>query len=189
MHHGVYHMTSTVVILGSPRKGNSEAIAEAIANEAKAKGNEIKTFKLNQLKARGCQSCYGCKKAGKCVVKDDMIEVLDAVREADSIILATPDYFSQSTAQYRMFEDRCFSFLGGDFIPNIAAGKKVAIVVTCGSGLDGANRIADAIEGEWTNFFKGNVVGKIVRGGLMEPTAASENIEIMDEAKALGQKL
>ena len=65
MHHGVYHMTSTVVILGSPRKGNSEAIAEAIANEAKAKGNEIKTFKLNQLKARGCQSCYGCKKAGK----------------------------------------------------------------------------------------------------------------------------
>ena len=37
-------MTSTVVILGSPRKGNSEAIAEAIANEAKAKGNEIKIF-------------------------------------------------------------------------------------------------------------------------------------------------
>ena len=31
-------MTSTVVILGSPRKGNSEAIAMAIANEAKAKG-------------------------------------------------------------------------------------------------------------------------------------------------------
>ena len=27
-------MTSTVVILGSPRKGNSEAIAMAIANEA-----------------------------------------------------------------------------------------------------------------------------------------------------------
>ena len=44
-------------------------------------------------------------------------------------------------------------------------------------------------KGEWTNFFKGNVVGKIVRGGLMEPTAASENKEIMDEAKALGQKL
>lgn len=57
-------------------KREFEAIAEAIANEAKAKGNEIKTFKLNQLKARGCQSCYGCKKAGKCVVKDDMIEVL-----------------------------------------------------------------------------------------------------------------
>ncbi len=182
-------MASTVVILGSPRKGNSEAIAEAIANEAKAKGNEIKTFKMNQLKARGCQGCFGCKKAGKCVVKDDMLEVLDAVREADSLILATADYFGQPTAQYRMFEDRCFSFLGGDFVPNIAPGKKVAIVVTCGSGLDGAKTMASAIEGVWANFFKGEVVGKIVRGGLMGPNEASENAEIMEEAKALGKKL
>ncbi len=182
-------MASTVVILGSPRKGNSEAIAEAIANEAKAKGNEIKTFKMNQLNVKGCQGCFGCKKAGKCVVKDDMLEVLDAVREADSLVLATADYFGQPTAQYRMFEDRCFSFLGGDFVPNIVAGKKVAVVVTCGMGYDGAVKIADAIAGVWTNFFKGDVVGKIVRGDMMAPNAAAENAEIMEEAKALGKKL
>ncbi len=182
-------MSSTVVILGSPRKGNSDAIAEAVAEGAKANGNEIKTFKLNKLDAKGCQSCYGCKKTGKCVVKDEMAEVLEAVREADSLILATPDYFGQRTAQYRMFEDRTFSFLGGDFVPNIAAGKKVAVVVTCGSGLDGAKAMAADIEGVWKNFFRGEVVGSIVRGNMMAPDAAANDKALMEEAKALGKKL
>ena len=185
------NMSKIVAIVSSPRaKGQGNAIVEKMIEAAKANGNEVETFYINKLEnLTGCQACMGCKKKGKCIRKDSLTPVLDAVAEADSLILSAADYFGQPCAQYRMFEDRCFSFLGGDFIPNIAAGKKVAIVVTCGSGLDGANRIADAIEGEWTNFFKGNVVGKIVRGGLMEPTAASENKEIMDEAKALGQKL
>ena len=183
-------MATTVVILGSPRKGNSDAIALAIAAEAKAKGNVIKEFKLNQLKnAKGCQSCYGCKKSGRCVVKDDITEILDAIRNADSIILATPTYFGYSTAQFRTLEDRFFGFLGGDFVPNIAPGKKVAIVQTCGSGIDGAERNAAALEGEWANFFKGEVVGKIVVGNMMAPDAAANDAEIMAKAKAIGQKL
>ncbi len=183
-------MATTVVILGSPRNGNSDAIAKAIAAEAKAKGNTIKEYKLNQLKnAKGCQSCYGCKKAGKCVVKDDISIILDDLREADSIILATPLYFNYSTAQYRMLEDRFFGFLGGDFSANIAPGKKVAVVQTCGSGLEGAQKNADAIAGVWKNFFKAEIVGTIVAGNMMAPNAAAENADIMAQAKAIGQKL
>ena len=183
-------MTSTVVILGSPRKGNSEAIAMAIANEAKAKGSTIKEYRINQLKnAKGCQSCYGCKKAGKCVVKDDISSILDDMREADNIIVATPLYFGHATAQYRMVEDRFFGFLGGDFVPNISSDKKVAIVVTCGSGLEGAEKTAAEIEGVFGGFFKMNVVGKIVKGGMMAPNAAESDAAIMAEAKAIGQKL
>lgn len=183
-------MASTVVILGSPRKGNSEAIALAIAAEAKAKGNEIKEYRLNQLKnAKGCQSCYGCKKAGKCVVKDDIAVILDDLRAADSIIIATPLYFGYSSAQYRMLEDRFFGFLGGDFKPNIAPGKKVAVVQTCGSGLEGAQKNADAIAGVWKNFFGAEIAGIIVEGNMMAPNAAAENADIMAKAKAIGQKL
>lgn len=183
-------MATTVVILGSPRKGNSEAIALAVAAEAKAKGNTIKEYKLNMLKnAKGCQSCYGCKKAGKCVVKDDITEILDDIRAADSIILATPLYFGFSSGQFRLLEDRFFSFVNGDFTPNIEAGKKVAIVQTCGSGLEDAQRNADALEREWKMFFKAEVVGKIVAGNMNAPNAAAENADIMAQAKAIGQKL
>ena len=183
-------MASTVVIIGSPRKGNSEAIALAIAKGAKSKGNSIQEFYLNRLKnGKGCQSCYGCKKAGRCVVKDDNLTILDAIRDADSIILSTPTYFGQSSGQFRLLEDRFFGFLNGDFSPNIAAGKKVAIVETCGGGLDGAKKNADALEAEWKNFFKADVVGKIVVGNMMAPDAATKDKALMKEADDLGKKL
>lgn len=183
-------MATTVVILGSPRRSNSEAIAMAIANKAKAKGNTIIEHRLNQLKnVKGCQSCYGCKKTGRCVVKDDMIPVLEDVRNADSIILATPIYFGHSTAQYRMFEDRCFSFLGGDFRSYIDAGKKVVIVQTCGSGITGAEKNADEVENVWKNFFKADVIGRMVVGNMSATTAAADSPEIMAEAGEIGRKL
>ncbi|MCQ2056545.1 MAG: flavodoxin family protein [archaeon] len=183
-------MASTVVILGSPRNGNSDSIAMEIASVSKLKGNEVKTFKLNQFnKAKGCQSCYKCKEAGKCVLQDDISTVLDAVYKADGVILATPIYFGHTTAQFRMFEDRCFGFLKKDFSPNIEAGKKVAIVCTCGSGIDDARRSADELENEWTQFFKANVVGKIVADKMMAPDAALNDAKIMNEAKSIGEKL
>ena len=183
-------MTSTVVIIASPREGNSKTIALAMAEGAKENGNTIKTYHLNKLKnVKGCQSCYGCKKVGKCVVKDDQTEILQALRDADSIVLSTPNYFGQPTGQYRMLEDRFFGFLNGDFSSNIAPGKKVAIAVTCGSGYDDAKNIAKSIEKVWVNFFKGICVGKIVMNDGMPPDAAAKDLSLIAEAKAIGKKL
>lgn len=183
-------MATTVMILGSPRKnGNSAAIANAMAEGAKANGNTIKTFFLNEYKnLRGCQSCYGCKKAGHCVQKDDTTPVIDAIRDADSIIIAVPTYFGFSSAQYRCVEDRYFSFMGLDFAPNIKAEKKVAIIETCGGGIDGAKANANAIEGVWKNFFKAEVVGKIVVGYGPADSAAND-AKTLAEAKEIGKKL
>lgn len=183
-------MTSTVVIIGSPRGGNSKSLALAMAEGAKENGNEIKTFELNKLKnVKGCQSCYGCKKKGFCIVNDDHTPILQAIRDADSVIFSTPLYFSQSCGQFRLLEDRFFGFLNGDFTPNIAPGKKFAVIVTCGSGFDDAQNVAGNIELEWERFFKGVSVGKIVMkdGGAVD--AASKNAKIMAEAKAIGKKL
>ena len=183
-------MMSTVVIIGSPRKGNSETIALAMAEGAKENGNAIKTYYLNKMKnVKGCQSCYGCKKTGKCVVKDDQSEILEALRDADSIILSTPTYFGQPSAQYRMLEDRSFGFLNGDFSSNITPNKKIAIAVTCGSGYDDAKNIAKSIEGVWVNFLKGVCVGKIVMKDGMPPDAAAKDPSLMEEAKAIGKRL
>ena len=88
-----------------------------------------------------------------------------------------------------MVQDRFFGYLNGDFTTNLPAGKKAAIVVTCGSGLDGAQATEAQIEGMAANFFKMNVVGKIVKGNMMAPNAASDDAAIMAEAKAIGAKL
>jgi multimeric flavodoxin WrbA len=179
-----------VAIVASPRKkGNSCTIVKAIADGAKANGKSIKVYHLNSLtNVKGCQACMACKASGACVVKDDHAEILKAIKDAEGIILSTPFYFGDSNGQYRLLEDRFYSFLKPDFSTTLSPGKKVAVVVSCGSGADGAKALANKIEGTMVNYFKFVSVGKIVFGGGNAPDAASKNAAILDEAKAIGKK-
>lgn len=179
---------SIVAIITSPRKGgNSAAIVNAIAESAKENGKDVKIFDINPIADRkGCQACMGCKKAGHCVVKDGLTPVIDAIREADGLILSTPVYFNEACGQYRLVEDRFFSFLNGDFSLNIKPGKKVAIVTTAGS--DESISVADRLEKTMTRGFKCECIGKIALTGGNSPGAAAGNAEILARAKALGAK-
>jgi multimeric flavodoxin WrbA len=181
---------SIVAIVSSPRKkGNSETIVEAIAEGAKKNGKDVKIYHLNTLtNAKGCQACMGCKKAGKCVIKDDHSEILQAMRDAEGIILSTPCYFGEACGQFRLLQDRFYGFLGGDFSSNLPPGKKVAVVVSCGGGKDAAKSMADKIEGELVNYFKCVPAGKIVFAGN-PPDSASKDSAVLDEARAIGKKL
>lgn len=182
-------MAKVVIISGSPRKGsNSEIIADKIAEGAKANGYEIVKYKINSMNAKGCQSCMGCKKAGVCAVNDDIKTMLEDVKASAGVILATPEYFGQPTAQFRLAQDRMFSFVDPTFKPFIEAGKKVAVVATCGSGYDGAVKMADEIEGVMAGFFKFQPVGKIVVKDAMAPGCVAEDKAVMDEALAIGKK-
>ena len=181
---------SIVAIIASPRKsGNSSTIVNAMIEGVKSNGKDVKTYYLNSLtNAKGCQACMGCKSAGKCVQKDDHAEILNAIREAEGLILSTPYYFGEANGQYRLFQDRFYSFLNGDMSSNLPPGKKIAIVVTCGSGADGAKAIADKQEGIMVNYFKFVSVGKIVLPAAGPPDVASKNSAVLEEAKAIGKK-
>ncbi|MGO9614647.1 MAG: flavodoxin family protein [Dissulfurispiraceae bacterium] len=82
-------------LLGSPRiNGNSTVISRRFLDEAEAFGAETDTFILNSLSYRGCQACYACKtKLERCVLKDDLSHVLEVVKEADMLVMATPTYY------------------------------------------------------------------------------------------------
>ena len=111
---------NVVSILGSPRpKGNSAFVAKGLCEALETQGSEVQTFVLNSLTYRGCQACMACKtKLDRCVLKDDLEPVLDAAREADLLILATPVYFGEVTGQMKSFIDRTFSFLTPEFKTN-----------------------------------------------------------------------
>ena len=183
-------MAKIVMVIGSPRKNsNSEIIADKIAEGAKANGYEIVKYKINDLaKARGCQGCGACKKAGVCVQNDDIKPMLEDIKASAGVILATPEYFGQPTAQFRLAQDRMFSFLDGTFTPFFPAGKKCAVVVSCGTGYDGAKAMADQIEGVMAGFFKFQPLGKIVVKDAMVPGCVADDKGVMDEALALGKK-
>jgi len=109
-----------VVFNGSPRKGGNidvllaeaeKAVKDAgRAGRAEHTGHEWTRFDLNRMNIRPCQDCGGCEKTGECVVKDDMAQIHQAIRDADRIILASPIFFFGLSAQTKAVIDRCQSF-------------------------------------------------------------------------------
>ena len=104
-------MTKIVAINGSPRNGwNTDMLIDEAVKGAESKGAEVIKFDLYKLdKFTGCISCFGCKRdahKGECVCKDGLKPVLDAVKDADGIIMGAPNYFGDLCAEFKLFYER-----------------------------------------------------------------------------------
>jgi len=127
-----------VALLGSPRAHkNSATIAQRFTATAAQLGAQVRTYELNRLTYRGCQGCYACKQTlDHCVLEDDLTEVLAAVQEADLLLLASPVYFGDVTAQLKGFIDRTFAYLKPDYPtnpqPSRLAPKQLVFVIAQG---------------------------------------------------------
>lgn len=100
-----------VVVNAGPRKGwNTDTLLTEAAKGAEAAGAEIQTFDLYRLERyTGCISCFGCKKEqfkGHCICRDGLTPVLDAICEADGLIIGSPNYLSELTASFRALYER-----------------------------------------------------------------------------------
>ena len=132
-----------VSLLGSPRsQGNSTAITRRFQDTAANLGAEVRTFELNRLVYRGCQGCCACKNSlDHCILDDDLTEVLNAVAEADVVVLASPVYYGDVSAQLKGFIDRTYSYLKPDYIsnpvPSRLTPKKLLFVLTQGNPDEG----------------------------------------------------
>jgi multimeric flavodoxin WrbA len=132
-----------VCVLGSPRHdGNSTTIANRFIETAGGLGAHIRAFELNRLSYRGCQGCCACKtKLDSCALKDDLTEVLEAIKEADALVLSSPVYFSDIPGQVKSFIDRTYSYLKPNYITDptpsrVPRGKKALLILTQGAPED-----------------------------------------------------
>ena len=99
-------MKKIVAINCSPRAAwNTAALVRATARGAEAQGAEVTVIDLYKLeKFTGCVSCFGRKlpqSLGKCVCKDGLAPVLEAIRNADGLIIGSPNYLGDVTAGFR----------------------------------------------------------------------------------------
>jgi multimeric flavodoxin WrbA len=126
-------MTKVTIIIGSPRNNGSTAILAGEAGRALQEQDiETKTVFLNDLKIRGCQACYYCKKndVAACAVKDDMQMIHQLMQESDGIIVASPIYFAGVSAQTKLWQDRMFPYIGMNLSPKLPGSKKVSFIFT-----------------------------------------------------------
>lgn len=183
-------------LLASPRKkANSSYIAKYICEKAEKKGAQVKYFYLNDLKYMGCQACMACKNGSdRCVVQDDLMDVLDDVAEADILIMASPIYFGDVNAQLKGFIDRAFSYLVPDFYfadnkSRLAPGKKMIMILT--QGHEDMNSFADVYP-KYQFFFSwyGYTKSAVIRGGgLLDEDDVLSKKEILNEADKIFEEI
>ena len=103
-------MPRILAIYGSPRrKGNTARLmAQAVAGAREA-GAEIEEVILRDLKMSPCLEIYGCKKNGRCAIKDDFQDLYDKLTSCQGLILASPIFFYTVSAHTKIMMDRCQS--------------------------------------------------------------------------------
>ena len=101
-----------LAIVASARKtGNSEIVAKEIF-AALPESTEKNMIRLVDFNIEPCRACYACLPAGKgCIIQDDLDRLLQQVREADAVILASPVYFLGMHTRLKLLCDRCISVL------------------------------------------------------------------------------
>jgi multimeric flavodoxin WrbA len=183
-------------VLGSPRtKGNSATLAREFCDAAGQNKAEVREFVLNKLNFKGCQGCMACKaEKEKCVVQDDLTEVLEAVRETDILVLASPVYYADVTAQMKAFVDRTFSFLKPDFETNpdpsrLEKGKTLVFIQTQGDENEGTfAKIFPKYEMFF--LFYGFGASHLIRAcGINDLGEVRQNKDVMSKARELAQTL
>ena len=99
------HMNA-IAINASPRKNwNTAQLVRAAAEGAGAEFIDL--YALDKFS--GCISCFGCKTeahSGVCVCKDALQPVLEQIRNADGLILGTPNYLGEASAAFRALYER-----------------------------------------------------------------------------------
>lgn len=184
-----------VNILGSPRKkGTSTRIAKSFIDETEKHGAKVKNYYLNDMKYRGCQGCEQChSKSDKCILKDDLKDVFDAMHSADIAVFSSPVYYGDVSGQFKTFFDRTWSLVNvnyaekSPFTSRLPKGKTALFILSQG---DIEEKHIDIVE-RYTPFFQ--LYGydlKVIRAtGLMSGDPDADVFEAQVAAISLAQSL
>jgi multimeric flavodoxin WrbA len=103
-------LAKVLAVYGSPRrKGNTAQLMKQAVAGAREAGAQVEEVVLRDLKMSPCLEIYGCKKEGRCAIKDDFQELYDKLKSCDGLILASPIFFYTVSAHTKIMMDRCQS--------------------------------------------------------------------------------
>jgi len=94
---------------GSPRKeGNTFHMLTTVLDVCKEAGFETEIYQAGGLAVRGCLACGNCgNHKGRCATDDWVNEVYQKMKAADAIVIGSPTYFADLTAETKAVIDRC----------------------------------------------------------------------------------
>jgi multimeric flavodoxin WrbA len=174
-------------IVGSPRKkGNTNAMVDAILQGAATKGAGVEKVRLSKQKIKSCKACDVCREKGKCRHDDDMEELLALMKESDIWVLGTPVYWWGPTGLMKNFIDRWYQDVKG---LQKSGNKKVILAIPYGDTESATAENTIGMFKNSMNYLNKDIVEIIEGPGLTGPNDAEENEELMNTCLEIGKKI
>ncbi len=175
---------SVVAVVGSPRRGNTATLVAAALAELESRGAACETIVLSDLTIGPCLAHDGCGDFAFCPQRDDAAAALERVYAADCLILGSPVYYENVSAQMKALMDRSvFRYAHDEWLRARAVGL---VAVTAETGLqetlDALRRyVALSTDGDPPVF---------TCGGYADAAgAAAADEALLAEARRLGTEL
>jgi multimeric flavodoxin WrbA len=122
-----------VAFNGSPRAdGNTAILLGYVLRELEKEGIETELVQVGGTDIRGCRACYRCaaRKDRRCAEHDDAANgFIEKMIEADGILLGSPTYFTDVSAEMKALIDRAglVTRFNGDLLQRKAGAAVVAV--------------------------------------------------------------
>ena len=178
-------MKKVIVISTSLRAGsNSDMLADRFIDGAKSAGNDVEKISLVGKNIQFCKGCLGCQKLGRCVIKDDVNDIMAKVLKADVICWATPIYYYEMSGQMKTLIDRMNAMYPLDY-----QFRDVYLLTTAAENEEQTPKRAESGLTGWIECFpKSRLAGTLFCGDVNDARDIEGNPKL-DEAFELGKKV
>lgn len=195
-----------LVVNAAPRMeaGNTQMILTPFMVGMRHQGAEIDIALLARKEINRCEGCFTCyaETPGECVHDDDMPPLIERIRRADVMVLATPIYLDGMTSLAKVFVDRLVPFLDPHFEEDDTGlihplrwnfPQKLCLVSVCGyPGLHNFDPLLFHMERIARNFhteFCGALLRPAVFSLLLGKKYPDRIREVMDAVRSAGREM
>lgn len=179
-------MSNVLVISASLRtNSNSEFLTERLIAGAKDAGHQVEYISLKGKEIRFCIGCMACHKIHKCIQKDDVNQITEKVRNADTIVFATPIYYYEMSGQMKTLLDRMNALYSSEY--NF---RKIYMLSTAAEDEETTpEKAVNGLQGWVDCFEKAELAGSLFCGGLSGPGEAAGKTAEQEEAYQFGKSI
>ena len=178
-------MKRVIVISTSQRSGsNSDQLADKFVEGALSVGNDVEKISLTGKNIQFCKGCLACQKLGRCVIQDDVNDIMAKVVEADVVAWATPIYYYEMSGQMKTLIDRMNAMYPLDY-----KFRDVYLLTTAAEDEEYVPKRAEAGLTGWIDCYpKSRLAGTLFCGGVNSPNEIEGNNKLQ-EAFELGKSI
>lgn len=180
-------MSMKVLIISTSLRtnSNSDILARKCVRGALDAGHEAEYVSLKGKRIEYCIGCLSCIKSGRCVLKDDVKDIMEKVKQAEVIIFATPIYYYEMCGQMKTLLDRLNPLYASEY-----AFRDIYMIATAAENEESAfEKAYNGLQG-WVDCFEKATLKGIVKGaGISDASDALNHKNVLKSAYELGRNL